>query len=252
MVLRWIEQIARVVRRMLLGPGPPDLAAARVHVEDAMLQLLGPLALLVPRLEVTSAAQLLHDPERILGLAVLLELEATIVEAEGDAAAATPIRERAAAFRRAALACPQCGALYPDAADSCEQRFQQLLALDHSRPEPWGRLHGVVFACYTLQHPEGQTHEALERCWLALYRIVVSGDDPVRLFAGLRNAPKRAGAEWGIPALPAPPPPGGPYSVTLADFGEFPPESHAARVAAWAQATYERWAEGSPGSSGRG
>lgn len=210
-----------------------------------MAQLLGPLALLVPRLEVPSAAQLLHDPERILGVAVLLELDAAIAEAEGDAAAAGRIRERAAAFRRAALACPQCGALYRDAADCCERRFQTLLALDHSRAEPWGPLHGVVFACYTLQHPEGQGREALERCWLALHRIVVSGDDPVRLFAALRNAPKLELAEWGAPALPAPPPPGGPYAVTLAEFGEFPAESHAERMAAWAKATYERWSEGS-------
>ena len=98
-MLRWIEQIARVVRRMLQGPGPPDLVAARLAVEDAMTQLLGPLALLVPRLEVPSAVELLHDPERILGLALLLDLEASVAEAEGDAVAAARARERAAALR---------------------------------------------------------------------------------------------------------------------------------------------------------
>lgn len=100
-VLRWIEQIVRVVRRMLFGPGPPDLTAARVHVEEANAQLLGPLALLVPRLDVPSAARLLQEPERITALAMLLDLEAAIVEAEGDSPAADRIRERAAAFRRA-------------------------------------------------------------------------------------------------------------------------------------------------------
>jgi hypothetical protein len=98
-MLRWIEQIALVVRRMLLGPGPPDLTAARMQVEDAMRELLGPLALLVPRLEVPSAAELLHDPERMLGLALLLDLEASIAEAEGETVAAAHSRERAAGFR---------------------------------------------------------------------------------------------------------------------------------------------------------
>lgn len=100
-VLRWIEQIARVVRRILLGPGPPDLAAARVHVEEATTQLLGPLALLVPQLDIPSAVALLHDPERVIGLALLLELRAEIAEAEGDTAAAAAARARAAAFRQA-------------------------------------------------------------------------------------------------------------------------------------------------------
>jgi hypothetical protein len=103
-VLRWIEQIVRVVRRMLLGPGPPDFAAARVHVEEATTQLLGPLALLVPRLDVLSAVELLRDPDRILGLAMLLELDASIAEAQGDASGAAATRERAAEFRRAAVA----------------------------------------------------------------------------------------------------------------------------------------------------
>ncbi len=100
-VLRWIEQIARVVRRMLFGPGPPDLAAARTHIEDATNQLLGPLALLVPRLDVPSAAALLHEPDRIIALAILLELEASLIEAEGHPEQAAELRERAEAFRQA-------------------------------------------------------------------------------------------------------------------------------------------------------
>lgn len=98
-VLRWIEQIARVVRRILQGPGPADLALARTHLEEATAQLLGPLALVVPQLDAPSAAQLLHDPERILSLALLLELEAAVAEQEADAVAAHGLRERAAALR---------------------------------------------------------------------------------------------------------------------------------------------------------
>ena len=86
---------------MLLGPGPADLIAARLQVEDAMAQLLGPLALLVPRLEVASAAELLHEPERILGLAMLLELDAAIAEASGETERAAEVRKRAEEFRNA-------------------------------------------------------------------------------------------------------------------------------------------------------
>ena len=98
-MLRWIEQIALVVRRMLLGPGPPDLRLVRIQVEDAMTQLLGPLATLVPRLDPASAAALLQDPERIQGLALLLELEGEVAAAEGNLAAAEAARTRAAQIR---------------------------------------------------------------------------------------------------------------------------------------------------------
>src|SRR6185503_612151 len=205
---------------MLLGPGPQDLAAARAQVEDATAQLLGPLTLLIPRLDVPSAARLLHDPERILGFALLLDLEAQLADAEGNGAAAAQARERATAFRSAAHACPQCGALYPDPTLTCQERFQALLALDHSRAEPWGSLHGVVFSCFTLQHPEGQERQALERAWIALYRIVVKGDEPARVFEGLRKAAPQEPAEWQVPPLPEVPPAGGPYAVTLAELGD--------------------------------
>ena len=99
-VLRWIEQIALVIRRILFGPGQPDLVLVRNHLDEAMQQLLGPLATLVPRLDPPSAAALLHDPERLQGLALLLELEAELLVAQGDAPAAATLRERAAAFRQ--------------------------------------------------------------------------------------------------------------------------------------------------------
>lgn len=100
-VLRWIEQIAAVVRRMLFGPGPPDLDAARRHVAEATAQHLGKLATVIPRLDVPSAVALLQDRDRILGLALLLDLHASIEQASGAAEAAEATRKRAAEFRRA-------------------------------------------------------------------------------------------------------------------------------------------------------
>lgn len=48
--------------------------------------------------------------------------------------------------------CADCGAAWRDGEDSCAARFDRLLALDHSRREPWGSRHGIAFAVYALQH----------------------------------------------------------------------------------------------------
>src|SRR5205823_8749822 len=49
--------------------------------------------------------------------------------------------------------CAECGAMYIDEFDSCAARFETLLAVDHSRREPWGSRHGQAFAAFALQHP---------------------------------------------------------------------------------------------------
>jgi len=245
-VLRWIEQIVATVRRMLLGPGAVDPAMALPIIDEAIHQLLGPLALLVPRLDVASAAALLRDPERIRGLATLLELKAMALAAASRGEEAAEVRQRATGFADAANACPECGARYPDPAHSCAERFQTLLALDHSREEPWGSRHGIVFSCYSLQHPLHQPDGVIERAWLVLHRLVAAGDDPVRLFTGLRRSSEARPAGWDAPPLPSQPVPGGPYDVTIADLGGFEAATYPARVDAWARATYRRWCEGVP------
>ena len=101
-VLRWIEEIVRTVHRMLFGPGPVDVASAEARVSDAIAQLLGPLTLLVPRLDVPSAADLLGDGDRIISLAELLDLQAAVEDAGGKTDQARLTRERAAAFREEA------------------------------------------------------------------------------------------------------------------------------------------------------
>ena len=243
-VLRWIEQIVATVRRMLLGPDAVDPAMALPIIDEAIHQLLGPLALLVPRLDVPSSAALLRDPERILGLARLLELKAMALQADSRTGEAEALLQRARAFAQCASACPECGALYPDPAHSCAERFQTLLALDHSRQEPWGSRHGIVFSCYSLQHPAEQPREVLERCWLILHRMVVAGDEPARLIAGLRRHGGTVPTDWEVPALPPVPPAGGPYDVTIVDLGAFEASGYAERVEDWARATYQRWRNG--------
>ena len=47
--------------------------------------------------------------------------------------------------------CEDCGAVVADV--TCGELFDRLLALDHSRRQPWGALHGEAVACFFLQHP---------------------------------------------------------------------------------------------------
>lgn len=89
LILRWLEQLALVIRRLLYGPGPVDIELAEHRLAEALQQHLGPMATLVERLDPVSAANLLHDPDRIFGYAQLVALEALILEkrASPDAAA---------------------------------------------------------------------------------------------------------------------------------------------------------------------
>ncbi len=97
-VLRWIAQLRRLVARLLRTGVPVDLALAREEVDAAIAHLLGPLTTLLPTLAVASAADLLHDPDRIFGLAQLLALRSALEAAEGEAARAAESRKRAVAF----------------------------------------------------------------------------------------------------------------------------------------------------------
>ena len=104
LVLRWIEQLGRLIARLVGLGGKAELASARDQVTEATHALLGPLSPLVPRLETESAAELLSDPDRIFGYAQLLDLDGVISEALGETDSAIDSRRRAMEFARAALA----------------------------------------------------------------------------------------------------------------------------------------------------
>jgi hypothetical protein len=135
--------------------------------------------------------------------------------------------------------CAQCGAKYESAGDSCQQRFSQLLALDHSRQEPWGSRHGSAFAVYTLQHPAGQARAVLERCWLLLYRIWIAGDDSRSVADLLRRA--NAGAPLYLTAPPLPPDAAAPrtFPITIADLGGFERETYPGLLEVWCRTTLD-------------
>lgn len=102
-MLRWIEELAKVVARLLLGPGAVDLELAESQVRAAISQHLGPMALLLPQLDVASGAGLLHEADRIFGYAQLLGLLAA-VEHAASSPQAEKTHARAVAYGRQALA----------------------------------------------------------------------------------------------------------------------------------------------------
>lgn len=103
MVMRWIEQLGRLVARLLGTGDPRDLTAAREEVEAALGRLLAGLALVVPRLEPGAAGDILHDPDRLFAYAQLLALKAAILRAEDDPAEADVHAARAIAFASEAV-----------------------------------------------------------------------------------------------------------------------------------------------------
>jgi hypothetical protein len=135
--------------------------------------------------------------------------------------------------------CDQCGVRYESPDDSCRHRFETLLALDHSRQEPWGSRHGCAFAAFTLQHPAGQARDVLERCWLLLYRIWVAGDDERVVTQALRRA--QGGTPLHLSALPLPPDAGQPrgFPVTIRDLGDFGAQAYPRLLEAWCRATFQ-------------
>ncbi len=132
--------------------------------------------------------------------------------------------------------CGECGARYASPEDSCNARFEQLLALDHSRQAPWGPLHGLAFSCFALQHPSQHITSTLERAWLMLCRIVVSGDDPFNAAQGLRKA-HGTEVQWNAPPFPGRSTVMLDFAITIADLGDFAAERYASDADRWARAT---------------
>jgi hypothetical protein len=88
----------------MLGRGSPqDLELAREAVDEAMESLLGNMARVIPSLDATTAAGLLHDPERVLGYAWLLGLQASLCRAGGEETEARRLEARSLTCYRAAV-----------------------------------------------------------------------------------------------------------------------------------------------------
>lgn len=138
-------------------------------------------------------------------------------------------------------ACPECGAVYATDADSCTARFDALLALDHSRHEPWGSRHGQAFAAFVLQHPV-RFRPALDGAWAALCGIYLAGLSPAYVFATLMRQGGRIAGEWEMPERPGRPtryP-----TVTIVDLGEFSADGYPELLDRWCRAALDAWCAG--------
>jgi hypothetical protein len=139
-------------------------------------------------------------------------------------------------------ACAQCGAVSDT---PCEELFQRLLALDHSRREPWGPLHGVAVACYRLQHPASLA-EGAHTFPLELLRTHVAGG--AEASRKLTERSRRANShrvrrrEHTAPASSPDAPTRFAFTVAeVAVDGSFPAGGHSERVRSWARATLTAW-----------
>jgi len=138
------------------------------------------------------------------------------------------------------VTCDQCGARYPDEERSCRSRFDVLLALDHSRSEPWGSRHALAFGVFALQHSRDHDRRVLERAWTILWSVYVAGHDISWVVSLIRKTGEAPEAE-GIPPLPEVAPTS--FSVTIGDLGDFPASTYADELDGWCRATLDAWVE---------
>jgi hypothetical protein len=103
LVLRWLEQISALIAKLLRRDPTVDIAFVEDRLTDAETQLLGPLRLLLERLEPESAAELLADPFRIHGYAELLAFRSALARVKGDEAQAAELVERARVLGQEAI-----------------------------------------------------------------------------------------------------------------------------------------------------
>lgn len=148
--------------------------------------------------------------------------------------------------------CPQCGAKFRDG-ETCADRFNTLLALDHSRQEPWGSRHGLAFAVYTLQHSFNIPRATLENCWLMMSRVYEHGDDTAAVVQGIRQsyrgrhdatyskANRDLAEKWNGTELPVRTSPPNHFAITIADLADFSAGSYPSMLDAWCTATMNSW-----------
>ena len=129
--------------------------------------------------------------------------------------------------------------MYSVPGDSCAARFDELLALDHSRTEPWGSRHALAFSVFALQHANRFDRKVLQRSWTLLYNVFERGLDPRLITTALRRLGNRE-PNWDSPSLPneVPAPL---FAVTIADLGAFGAATYPEMLERWCRATLTHW-----------
>jgi hypothetical protein len=129
------------------------------------------------------------------------------------------------------MRCDECGAQFTEPDDSCQARFDQLLALDHSRQEPWGSRHGLAFAAFAAQHPRRFSAGSVARSRELIQRVVLDGEPLAQVVAEFRAQPRSVSTTpSGTPPSPRA------FAVTIADLGTFDAATYADDLLRWARA----------------
>jgi hypothetical protein len=125
--------------------------------------------------------------------------------------------------------------MYANAEDDCTARFDRLLALDHSRQEPWGSRHALAFAVFALQHPGRYDERTRRRAHELLVRVVDHGEDLALVVRQLRarGAGSRDADGGRAPSAAAP------FPLTIAQLGDFAGAQYAVALERWCRATLE-------------
>ena len=141
----------------------------------------------------------------------------------------------------AAMSCPQCGATFADEKRVVKGQFDKLLALDHSRVQPWGSRHNLAFSTFTMQHPEGMHARRLAARWCD----VACGSKRRQLRRSLAAAMRE---RWNLPpeerggnSAPGNLAAHAKYAVTITDLGEFDADSYVHKLEEWGRATLAAW-----------
>jgi hypothetical protein len=130
--------------------------------------------------------------------------------------------------------CPECGAQFASADDSCARRFEGLLALDHSRQEPWSSRHGIAFAAFVLQHP-GRYPHSVDAAWDILYRVYCLNEPAAMV---LDNRRRNSMAAPRTSHLQTPPTW---FTVTIVDLGDFASDTYPELLDFWCRSTLTAW-----------
>ena len=129
--------------------------------------------------------------------------------------------------------CPECGARYDAVDDSCQARFEALLALDHSRREPWGSRHALAFAAFAVQHPSRFPAHSVTRARELLERVFLRHEPLDAVVRDYRARPR----DQPTPQASNLQRGGSGFAVTIADLGDFAADTYPALLERWCLAS---------------
>jgi hypothetical protein len=132
--------------------------------------------------------------------------------------------------------CPECGAPLREG-KSCQQRFEELLALEFENPGGAGSVHHLTVLCYMLQHNQ-YSDEAAAWAQAALKAVLEDGLSPSQLRYRSRKPLDQTVRTWKVTGSTAVTR-GLRWPVTISDVALGDAAGHNQRVMAWAQAVWQ-------------